>query len=1050
MQFQNSEFESPFTRAARYTAILFCSGLLALWSPAAESSAAESIATDSSHVDFQKQIQPILAQHCTHCHGADPESRHGGLRLDLQSGVFAGGESGQPAIVPGDLEKSPMVARIHSTDPDSVMPPPLEQKPLNDAQKKLLEQWILEGAKYTDHWAFVAPQKRPVPESPSGTDKAYSNLIDAFIQAQHAEAKIVAKSMADPATLCRRLYLDLIGLPPSPQEVIDFKTQGFDATVDKLLASERFAEKWARQWLDLARYSDTNGYEKDLPRQQWAWRDWVINAIHKDMPYDQFVIEQIAGDLLPNATQDQVVATGFLRNSMLNEEGAIIPEQFRMFEMFDRIDCIGKSVLGLSTQCAQCHTHKFDPITHDEYFGMFAYLNDTYEAQSWVYTEQQLAKLNDIRSRLKVFEDRVRSERADWQSAVDGLVSKTLAEQADWKSLHFKQLEAVSGLNHPRHEEDDTILMLGHVSTDVFMVADIEIASATGARLEILGHDDLPFGGPGRGRAGGWGLSEWEVLTKSPTDADWVRQKLVNVTADFSNVDEKYEDGKKTKGSVSFVADQSMETMWTADRGVAHRNQSSVVVAQFEQPVNLPAGSQIKMVLQMHGEMIGCCRFSLTQTPAPAASPIDYEAVQSMKVAKDIRTVEQEDRIFQAWRKSEPSLSATNQEIAAIWNEFPEGYTSVMHLADRRPSQKRSTHLLDRGSWDKPTHEVKAHTPVGLHPIHRTEVLVSVDSVVNAEPPRLQFARWLVDRQSPLTARVAVNRVWYALFGIGLVETTEDFGTRVAVPRQQQLLDWLAVDFMENGWRMKQLIRQMVSSQAYQRDSHASPEQYADDPQNNRLLRGPRFRVDAEVIRDIAMSLSGLITHNVGGPPIIPPVPQNVLDFNYVYPAYWKATEGPERYRRTLYNFRKRSMPDPAMSTLDAPNGDLSCSRRVRSNTPLAALTGLNEPIFVESARALALRILRESPTDDASRIQYAYQVCMSRPAKADEVNVVQDILDKQRTRIAEGWLNPREVATGDAARLPDLPPNTNPQDAAAWTLVARVLLNLDETISKN
>ena len=1031
-------------------------------------------------IDFQKQVQPILAQHCTHCHGADEGTRHGGLRLDLAEQAYRGGDSGQPAIVPGNPELSAMLSRVHATDPAEVMPPPEEKKPLDAQQLAILKQWIAEGAHYETHWAFAAPRKLipPVEHDPiinglSTAENAISpNPIDSIIAAKHLEKGWATEPRASDSTLCRRLYLDLIGLPPSPQDVEDYAKTGHQATVEKLLASERYAEKWARHWLDAARYSDTNGYEKDLRRDQWVWRDWVIRAIQNDMPYNQFIIEQIAGDLLPNATQDSMIATGFLRNSMLNEEGAIIPEQFRMVEMFDRIDCIGKSVLGLSAQCAQCHTHKFDPITHDEYYGMFAYLNNTYEAKSWVYDADQQKKIAEIRANVSQAEDRIRLMEPNWKALIADFEKQIIGQQPDWQPITFTQLESISGLNHPTHEADDqSILMLGHTSVDVFMATPLEATGITGARIELLTHGDLPFLGPGRNRVGGWSVEEWEILTKLPEATDWVKLKVINPTADYSNEDQKFEEGKKSKGPVAYLVDGSDATGWTADRGNALRNQASVAAVQFESPLTLPPGSQIKMVLRMSGlhgnEMIGCCRFSLTHKENPTVTKlnsgaadlfVDHEAVLAVQTDASQRTAKQETAIFSAWRKSKPEFQEMNAEIDRQLASFPEGVTSVMHLAERSGSKTRKTYLLDRGSWDKPSHEVRPTTPNAFRFVSTNnsqpttvESSVKTDSeVVTPGTNRLDFARWLVDPRSPLAARVAANRIWQTVFGVGIVETSEDMGVRVAVPEYRELLDWMAADFVENGWSQKHLLRLIVNSDAYQRQSKANPESFREDPTNSRLTRGPRFRVDAEVVRDIALTASGLMHHQLFGLPVIPPVPQNVLDYNYVYPSYWTPAQGSERYRRALYVFRKRSMPDPAMSSMDAPNGDVSCARRVRSDTPLAALTGLNETIFVEAAQAFALRVLREAGTSEQQRIDYAYQLCTSRLPSPNESQAIMKLLASQRERIAQGWLNPREIATGDPAKLPQLPADASPQDAAAWTLVGRVMLNLDETLSKN
>jgi hypothetical protein len=933
--------------------------------------------------------------------------------------------------VPGKPDESDLIRRITSTAADEVMPPPKHNKPLSAKQIETLTRWVKDGAPYESHWAFSAPRKAGLPEG------GLANPVDAFVAARLKERGLALSPAAAPAALCRRVYLDLIGLPPSPQELAEFEQHGFEATVDKLLASERFGEKWARHWLDAARYSDTNGYEKDMPREQWKWRDWVVDALNRDLPYDQFLTEQLAGDLLPGATMQQIIATGFLRNSMINEEGAIVPEQFRMVEMFDRMDCLGKAVLGLSTQCAQCHSHKFDPLTQDEYYGMFAFLNTSYEAQSWVYTPEQEQQKAEIEAGIRAAEDRLRNGRPQWAQELAAWEQSLVEKTAGWEPLVATLLETVSGLNHPTQEADLSILMKGHVSSDVFMISVPVLEGVTGLRLEALNHRDLPFNGPGRSRLGTWGMNELEVFVRKPDGKEWEKQKLVSATADFSEPEKKQPDGKKASGPVAHLIDGTDDTTWNADRGVGRRNQPSVAVVQFEQPLQFPAGTQLKIVWRMT-DMLGCCRFSITRQPAPVAPPAFHAAALAAQTPAAARTPEQTAALFAAWRASLAEAKPVSDEIEALWSRYPQAPTSILHLAEQEPGNRRQTSLLDRGNWDQPVRAVEPHTPAAFHPF-------AADLPLN----RLGFARWLTDRRSPLTARVAVNRIWQAIFGTGLVETAEDFGTRAPVPEYRELLDWLAVDFMEQGWSQKRLIRTIVTSAVYRQTSQAPAELVERDPRNVWLARGPRFRADAEVVRDIALAVSGLITQKVGGPSVIPPVPQNVLDYNFTYPAYWKPAEGPERYRRALYGFRKRSMPDPVMSNFDAPNADFACARRVRSNTPLAALTGLNEPIFVEAARALALRVLREAGKEDAERASYAFFLCTSRRPSALEREAILNLLKSRRERLAEGWLNPREIATGDPARLPELPAGTTPQDAAAWTMAARVLLNLDETISK-
>ncbi len=1003
--------------------------------------------------NFQKDIQPILAEHCAHCHGIDEETRQGGLRLDIRQNALEGGDSGIAAIIPGKPAESEMVARIHATDPDVIMPPPYEKKPLSAGQKKLLESWIADGAGYDPHWAFVAPQKAVVPAVAHA-----SSPIDAFVRDHLAEKGIEPAPPADAATLCRRLYLDLIGLPPSPDDFASFERDGYEKTVETLLASPRYGEKWARHWLDLARYSDSNGYEKDLPRDMWAWRDWVINAINRDMPYDHFVIEQIAGDLLPGATQDQIVATAFLRHSMLNEEGAIIPEEFRMVEMFDRIDCVGKAVLGLTTQCAQCHTHKFDPLTHDEYFGLFAFLNDTYEARSPVYSPEQLKQLDDIRAEVATAEAEMRSQRPGWRDEMEAWLAEALGNQPAWTPITMEDMHSSGLLTHPTQRKDGSILMVGHRDRDVLFQSEPDLAGVTGLRLEVLTDGDLFMNGPARDEL--WTVARLTVQAKKPGDDAWEDLKLVHATADFSEpeqtlprpgVDPKKNDAKDPKkdgqsptvsiGPVANMIDDDDHSAWRADRGLLLRHQASVAVVQFERPLDLPAGTRLKIAMRSHagsGDMIGCCRFSLTKSPTPTALPIDHGAMLAGRKPGGERNAAEQAAIFTAWSKTIPEWSALQDKIAAAWKRAPMAPTTIMHLAARSPAQHRPTYLLDRGTWNQPRHEVRPHVPAGLHPLEAA-----------GDPPRLAFARWLVDPRSPLSARVVVNRIWQMLFGQGLVETPDDFGTRTPVPEYRDLLDWLAVDFMEKGWSQREAIRQIVMSDTYRQSAAVPPEVLARDVNNRLLARGPRFRPDAEVVRDVVLAVSGLLTEKVGGPSVYPPVPQNVLDFNYTK-INWPTATGPDRYRRSLYTFRRRSMPDPALANFDAPTGDLSCARRLRSNTPLAALTGLNEPVFVEAARALALRTLAEAGGDDAARVEWAFFLCTLRQPTAGEKRELVAFLQAQRQRLAEGWLDAREIATGDPDTLPRLPAGTTPQDAAAWTLVARVLLNLDETVTKN
>ncbi len=1019
------------------------------------------VAARAAGVDFAREVRPILAEHCYQCHGPDAGERKSELRLDQHEAALRGGKSQLPAIVPGRPDESELLLRILSADPEEVMPPPDTDKRLDAGQKETLRRWIASGAEYAPHWAFVAPVKA-APPGPPGV-----HPIDAFVAAKLASRDLAASAPADPSALCRRLYLDLTGLPPSPPEVAAFAaaaksglTQAVAATVDRLLASEAYGERWARVWLDVARYADSNGFEKDLRREQWAWRDWVIGALNRDLPYDQFLIEQIAGDLLPNATPDQIVATGFLRNGMVNEEGAIVAEQFRTEGIVDRVDCLGKAALGLTLQCAQCHTHKFDPITHDEYFGAFAFLNNAHEAQSWVFAPPQQKELEQLLTGLRAVDERSRLTQPQGPEKLAAWASEWQRQRIEWTPLIATETDSTGGLNHPVQLPDLSILTVGHptVKGGIYVISQPALEGATGLRVEALTHGDLPFGGPGHSRYGTWAVTELEVFVQPPGSEKWEKVGVQNATADWSEPTRGLEpewralsidpDGRRTCGPVAFMIDGSEHTAWRADRGPGRRNQESVAVVQFEHPLTHPAGTKLKVLYTMnHGEdttgrgstMLGRSRFSLTNAPDPRAAPVDYAALLALEIPAGQRTAAQEELIYRAWRASDPEAAKFNDEAAALWKKFPAAQTSVLHLAELAPSLTRATHLLERGAWDRPKQKIEPHVPAVLHPMEPA-----------GPRDRLAFARWIADRRSPLAARVAVNRVWQALFGLGLVETPEDFGTRTPLPEYGELLDWLAVDFMEQGWSQKRLVRAIVTSLTYQQDSRVTPPLLERDPGNRLLARGPRFRAEAEIVRDIALAASGLLTRKVGGPSVFPPVPENVLSYNYSKVDYWNVPEGPERYRRSLYLFRKRSMPDPMLTAFDAPNADQACARRARSNTPMAALTGLNEPVFVEAAQGLARRIWREGGTTDAERIAHGYLLCTARAPADAEIAGVQRLLADTRERLRRGELNATTLAFAPFTKPDDLPADATPIDLAAWTIASRVLLNLDETLTKN
>ncbi len=1015
---------------------------------------ASTIHSGAADIDYARDIQPILSEHCFHCHGPDENTREAGLRLDSHAGAIAKSDEHAVAIVPGNPDASELIQRVIAKDPDDIMPPPDQHKPVNETQIKLLRQWIEEGAPYSQHWAFIPPIKQALPN-------VESNPVDSWVRERLKKNDIAYSQPASPEVLARRIYLDLVGLPPSPGQTEAFvsaSTADSHAAVvelvDGLLASEQFGAKWARHWLDIARYSDSNGFEKDLPREQWAYRDWVVGALNDDMPYNQFLIEQIAGDMLPNRNQDQVIASGFLSNGMINEEGAIIPEEFRIAGIVDRMDVIGKAAIGLSLQCAQCHTHKFDPITHDEYFGIFAFLNDTHEAQSWIYNPQQKSLLDRLRNEIHALEEQLRTSRPAWREEISNWVKAEQAIAIPWTVLDTDKQIFDGGLNHPVELPDHSISILGHRSNFGLLIFEAEPKQMglTGMRLEALRDKDLAFGGPGRSNLGTFAISEMAVDIKSPGSEEWKPVPVINASADsapserlFTEVFSPREDRDKDKvrklGPVSFLVDGDELFGWFPDRGPVLRHTESTAAFQFVNPLDVPEGTRMRIrMTQTHGggkdgienNQLGRVKFSFSKAERPFVPPYDHAATLAMAVPVSERTPEEEAALFRAWRLHASGDADINAKIDALEKQLPDAETSVLHQEARKPLDHRATRLLDRGAWNMPKQEIKPHVPAALHPM-KSETAT-----------RLDFARWLAARESPLTARVQVNRVWQAVFGLGFVETPEDFGVRAARPEYLELLDWLSVDFMDRGWSLKTLLRTILTSAVYRQNSEISPAMLEKDPSNRLLARGPRFRLEAEVLRDLALGASGLLDLKAGGPGVYPPVPQSVLDNNFVKPEYWIAAEGSERYRRSIYLFRQRSMPDPVLSGFDAPYGDFSCARRLRSNSPLAALTSLNEPVFVEAARALALRVLGEAGLSEVERIALAYRLSTGRGPTGQESGIVQAFLASQRSRIDSGELKSDEIIADKIPEGMDL------KETAAWVITARVMLNLDETLNKN
>lgn len=1020
-------------------------------------------------VDFARELQPLFAGRCYGCHG--DKKQESALRADNRADLLKGGDHG-PAIVVGRSAESILVQVLAGAHADIAAMPKKKEK-FTPEQIGLVRAWIDQGAKWdqagprqtaltkTNHWAFSAPVR---PAVPSVRNRKWPRTpIDRFILARLDAEKLKPSPEADRTTLLRRLSLDLIGLPPTPGEVdaflADKSPEAYARQVERLLASPHYGEKWGRFWLDGARYADSDGFEKDKPRFIWMYRDWVVSAFNRDLPYDQFIIEQIAGDELPDATQDQQVATGFLRNAMLNEEGGADPEQFRMEALFDRMDCIGKSILGLTIQCAQCHDHKFDPISQQEYYRLFAFLNNDDEGAMVAYTVEQQMLVANLTRQISDLEAGLRHTTPDWEIRMAQWEASVKNDQPAWTVVRCVN----AGDNGERfyNYEDGSIRAASYAPTKwTARFRGTNTLPRIGAfRLEQLTDPNLPCNGPGRSIKGMAALSEFKVEAVdalNPTNK--VAVKFVRATADYSNPEKELEaefddrSGKKrVYGPVAFAIDGKSDTAWGIDAGPGRRNQSRKAVFIPATALTFSHGVVLNFSLeQNHGgwnsddnqtHNLGRFRLSVTDATNVVADPLPAAVREILRLPPGQRTPRQIATVFSYWRTTQPEFAETNQKIEALWRQHPEGtptLTLVARTAATGDHTPRATRLLKRGDWLKPGDAVSAGVPACLHPLPR-----------DADGSRLTLARWLVSTNSPTTARAFVNRVWQSYFGTGLLETPEDFGTRADPPSHPALLDWLACEFMDTGWDIKRLHRLIVNSATYRQSSRIPPGLYERDPHNRLLARGPRFRVEAEEVRDIALASSGLLNPELGGRAVYPPAPEFLFQPPASYgPKSWPVDHGPERYRRSLYVFRFRSVPYPALQTFDAPNGDFSCVRRLRSNTPLQALVTLNEPVFVECAQALARKTLTEGGPTDAARINFAFRRTLSRTPTDRERKELLSLLAQQQQHIGEGWVNAAELAAGKTA-LDKLPANTTPTQLAAYTVVARVLLNLDETITK-
>jgi hypothetical protein len=1009
-------------------------------------------------VDFAKNVFPLLSQRCFKCHG--PEKQEGELRLDAKAIVVRGGISGE-LFEPGKSGESRLIRRLVGLGDEERMPPEDDGPALTDEQIGLIRAWIDQGAKWPDgvgseakslqrHWAYVAPIRPPAPDL---DDAGWARGdVDRFLLEQMRARGLKPSPPAERARLLRRVSLDLTGLPPTIAELdtflADTRADAYERAVDRLLRSPRYGEHWARPWLDLARYADSNGYQADQLRDVWPYRDWVIAALNADMPYDQFTLEQLAGDLLPNATVEQKIASGFHRLTTCNVEAGVDPEENRVNQVIDRVNVTGTVWLGTSIECSQCHNHKYDPFTQRDYYGLFAFFNSTpLEVKLGGGTRfdfvgpKMTLPLEDAKAAQK---HALLAEQTKLSNERKALAAKIVADQEAaaemqqrvtevWRPLKVATFKSAQGADH-EVLADDSILVTGdNPDTDTYTITiETKIANVRAFKLEALLHDSLPDGGPGRqtdrSRAN-FVLNEFVVEARRLEDLPNSKEPNLDLSfqsamADYANPQYPAED----------AIDGDPATGWAIHEQF-HRPHHAIFT--LKKPVGTAEGLRLTFrITQSHGGQRTLGRFRLlasTVAPGDAPIPIPMPVQQALAIAPEKRRPNQQQAIDNFLISRDPQIKKLDAALAKLQKQLA-ALTPDTTLVMVEMDEPRDTHVLRRGDFLQPGDTVRPSTPRALH-------------AWRDDLPRTRegLARWLTDRQNPLVARVAVNRWWAEIFGAGLLTSLEDFGAQGDPPTHPELLDWLAVEFMEHGWSQKHVLRSIVTSAAYRQDSRVAPEQLAADPYNKWLARGPRFRLSAEAIRDSGLLASGLLSTKMGGPPIYPPQPDGVWRHVGRNAPLFRTSPGEDRHRRGVYVVWRRSAPYASFVNFDAPDRAAACIRRPRTNTPLQALTLLNDPAYIEMAFALAQQVLADLPEANAQeRTAHAWRRVLSRSPDSKELARLTAIYLAERQRFKQ---DPQKAQALLAGRK--IPAGVEQADYAAWFYVASILLNLDEAVTK-
>ena len=952
--------------------------------------AGQSVRADEP-VQFSRDVLPVLSATCFACHGPDAQERQGDLRLDLEAEAKAV-RHGAAAVWPENPDQSLILQRITSTDPDEVMPPPSSRKEITNEQRDTIRRWISEGAKWEQHWSF-----NPIIE-PEGS-------IDDLVRAQLKIKGQALRPPAKPESLVRRLSLDLIGLPPGPDMATAFAQNpsqaAYERLVDELLDSPRFGEHWARMWLDLARYADTKGYEKDLGRTMWPYRDWVIQALNADMPLDQFTIEQLAGDLLPNPTEPQIIATAFHRNTMCNDEGGTDDEEFRVAAVKDRVDTTVQVWMGLTMGCAKCHTHKYDPISNDDYYRFYAIFNQTEDADRYddaprkeLLSPAQLAQRAELQTQVSKLSDELKALE-------QGSAPESPEEAAAWKA--HEVVEA-------RSEKAATLTVMPDRSIAASGVAEAEDTYTVVATLPAGVHSALrleaiparlPNGSYGVGRSEAdpnFVVSDLTVETIAGEGPVATPAKLGAARATFA------QEGWPVAGAI----DGDPKTGWAVSPRKSERH-AAIFAFEPALTVNVPTSFRVS-IRQLYGKGLTLAQFRVsTATGDPTTLPLPQPSPEVRRLREELAAAQK-------------TLNTFNSELVQlpILRELPA-------------NQQRVTKIQKRGNFLDPGDAV---SPAFLSAFGTFPAGVA--------PDRLAVARMLVSQENPLTPRVWANRIWARLFGAGIVETEEDFGALGSLPSNPRLLERLAADYRNQGWSLKKLIKFIVMSETYRQGSEISPELREADPRNVLQSRGARYRLSAEVVRDQALAVSGLLSSKMYGPSVMPPQPAGLWRSTYNGKS-WVDAEGEDRFRRSLYTYLKRTTPYPAFMTFDASSGEVCQIRRIRTNTPLQALVTLNDPVFLEAAAALARRMMKEADTPQA-RVEYGLRLALVRPVHEGEAL---PLLRLQAEALRDFEAAPERAAGFVKAGRGEVG-DQKLTEFAAWMVTASAILNLDEFLTRN